>query len=112
MIGPSSLWKQGACRVSGRSGLQEAGAELARESVVSTFLIHSRKEKDQDTNVAHSLKDRENLQKILEREVDSAVRGELLSQQNMFKAFEVEAKNWEKSKERQNKLVWRIGIEK
>ena len=35
--------------------------------------------------------------KILERKVDSAVRGELLSQQNLFEAeAEVEARNWRK----------------
>ena len=38
MFGPSSLWKQGACHVSGRSGLQETGAELDRESVAATLL--------------------------------------------------------------------------
>ena len=60
MFGPFSLWKQGACRVSGRSGLQITGAELDRESVAATLCsVHSRKGR---TNAVHSLKDRENLQ--------------------------------------------------
>ena len=45
----------------------------------------------------HSFRDKENLQKILERKVDSAERGELLSQQTLFEAeYELEARNWEK----------------
>ena len=45
----------------------------------------------------HSLRDRENLNKILEQKVDSAVRGELLSQQKFFEAeAEVKARNWER----------------
>ena len=45
----------------------------------------------------HSLKDKENLPKILERKVDSAVRGEMLAQRKLHEAEgEVEARNWEK----------------
>ena len=77
LFGPSSPWKQGACHVSGRSGLQETGAVLDRESVSTTLFSSQLKGKrDRHTNVVHSLKDRENLQKILERNVDLAVRGE------------------------------------
>ena len=49
-------------------------------------------------NVVHSLRDRENLQKILERKVDFAVRGEEReAQQKLYQAgAEVEAGNWEK----------------
>ena len=47
LFGPSSLWKQGACHVSVRSGLHDTGAELDRESVATTlqqrFLVHSQK---------------------------------------------------------------------
>ena len=62
MFGPSSLWKQGACHVSGRSGLQETGAELDRESVAATLFqfTFGRKGKEIETQtVVHSLKDRE-----------------------------------------------------
>ena len=49
------------------------------------------------TNVVHSLNDRNNLQKILERKVDSAVRRERMAQQRLAEAeAEVEARSWEK----------------
>ena len=63
------------------------------------FLVHhSRKGKETETqNVAHSLRDRENLQNILERKVNLAVRGERGAQQKLYQAdAEVEARNWEK----------------
>ena len=51
------------------------------------FLVHSRKGR----------KDGENLQGILERKVDSAVRGEMVARQKLFEAeAEVEARNWGK----------------
>ena len=60
------------------------------------FISHSSEGKgDRDTNVVHSLKDRENLQKILGRKVDLAVRGERIAHQKLHNA-EAEAKNWEK----------------
>ena len=66
-----------ASHVSGRPGLQETGAELDRESVATTlFSSHSKGQRYRDTNVVHSLREKENPQKILERKVDSAVRGE------------------------------------
>ena len=100
MFGPSSLWKQMAGHVSGRPGLQETGAVSERESVVSTiFSSQSKEKRDRDQNVVHSFRDRENLHKILERKVDSAVRGERMAQQKLCEAeAEVEARNWEKKK--------------
>ena len=82
--------------VSGRTGLQDIGAELDRESVAATiFSSQSKGKRDRDTNVVHSLKDRENLQKILERKLDSAVRGERVTQQKLYEAeAEVETRNW------------------
>ena len=57
---------------------------IERESVVSTFFSsQSKRKRDRDQNVAHSLRDRENLQKTLERKVDSAVRGERMAQQKL-----------------------------
>ena len=45
----------------------------------------------------HVLRDRNNLQKILERNVDLAIRGEKEAQQKLCQAeAEIEAKNWEK----------------
>ena len=64
------------------------------------FLVHSLKGKrDRDTNVVHSSRDTQKLQKILERKVDLAVRGEREPQQKLCQAeaeVEVESKNWEK----------------
>ena len=69
------IWKQCACHVSGRSGLQETGAVSDREFVATTiFSSQSKGNRDRDTNVVLSLKDEENLQNILERKVDLAVR--------------------------------------
>ena len=45
----------------------------------------------------HALRDRENLQQILERKVDLAIQGEKESQQKLYQAdTEIQAKNWEK----------------
>ena len=84
--------------MSGRSGLQETGAELDRESVATTlFRSQSKGKRDRDMNVVHSLNERENIQQVLERKVDFAVRGERVAQQELCEAqSEVEAKNWEK----------------
>ena len=43
----------------------------------------------------YSLKDRENLWKIFERKVDSAVRGEMMAQRKVYEA-ETEARDCEK----------------
>ena len=46
------------------------------------------------------MSDRENLRKILEREVDSAVRGEKITHHKLYEAeAEVEAGNWEKHRQ-------------
>ena len=97
----SSLRKLAAGHVSSHSGLQESGAELDRESVAtSVFSLQSRGKRDRDTNAVHSLRDRGNLQKILERKVDMAVRGERAAQQKLYQAeAEVEARNWEKQRQ-------------
>ena len=48
-------------------------------------------------NAVHSLKDMENLQKLLELKVDAAVRGKRMAQQKLYEAeAEVEAKILEK----------------
>ena len=64
-------------------------------------------------NAVHSLKDRENLKKLLERKVDAAVRGWRMVQRKLCTAeAEVEAKNWEKwnfefaSRERDQSIIW------
>ena len=100
LFGPSSLWKQVACHVSGRPGLQETGEELDRDSVATTLLTsQSRGKRNRELNYVHALRDRDNLQKILERRVDLAVRGEREreAQQKLYQAEgEVEVRNWEK----------------
>ena len=70
---------------------------MDRESVAATIFVHSGKGKkrDRDSKVVHSLKDKKKSTKKCERKVDSAVQGELLSQQKLYEA-EVEARNWEK----------------
>ena len=45
----------------------------------------------------HALRDGDNLEKILERKVDSVIQGEKEAQQKLCQAeAEIEAKNWEK----------------
>ena len=46
MRGPSSLWKQGACHVSSRSGPQKSGAELDREFVAAAISSSQSKGKE------------------------------------------------------------------
>ena len=59
VFGHPGLGKLSACRVSGRPGLQETGAEMDRESVATTlFQFTVDRKGDRDTNVAHSLRDR------------------------------------------------------
>ena len=79
--------------------IQETEADLERESVATAiFSSQSRRRREIEIQkVVHSLRDSENLQKLLERKVDSAVRGEKMAQQNLYEAeFEVEARHWEK----------------
>ena len=84
--------------MSGRPSHQETEVELDRESVATAlFSSRSRGRRDRELNLVHALRDRENLQKILERKVDSAVQGEKEAQQILYQAeAEIEAKNWEK----------------
>ena len=94
------LWKQLAdydC-VDRRESIMETCADLDRETVVSIlFRPESKAKRDRDQNVVQSLRDRENLHKILERPPELAVRGEKMAQQKLFEAeAEVEARNWEK----------------
>ena len=63
--------------VGGLTGTRKLDAVFDRASVATTiFSSMSRGRRDRDTNVVHSLNDRKNPQKILERKVGSAVRGE------------------------------------
>ena len=55
------------------------------------------KERDRAQNVVQSLRDGQNLNIILERKAELAVRGGKLAQQRLHEAeAEVEIKNWEK----------------
>ena len=63
--------------VASRNGIPETGANLDRESVVSSlFRSESRGKRDRDPNVMNSLRDREHLHLILERKAEMTVRGE------------------------------------
>ena len=84
--------------MSSRPSHRETEAEFDRESVATTILSSlSRGKRDRELNFAQALRNRENLQKILERKVDLAVRREGGAQQTLFRAeAEIEARNWEK----------------
>ena len=72
---------------------------MDRETVVSSLLgsVSKGKERDRDENVVQTLRDRQHLHKILEREAELAVRGEKLAQQRFYDAeADVEVKHWEK----------------
>ena len=57
----------------------------------------SKEKRDRDQNVVQTLKDRQNIHKILEVKADLAVRGEKLAKQRLFEAeADVEVKHWEK----------------
>ena len=88
----------GRGHVLSRTGIWKQDAVFDKESVATTiFSSRSKGKTDRDTNVVHSLKDRANLQKILERKVDSAVRGKKITHHKLYEAeAEVEARNWEK----------------
>ena len=94
----SSSRENGVGHVSSRPSHRVTEAEFDRESVATTILSSlSRGKRDRELNFAPALRDRENLQKILERKVDLAVRGEGGAQQTLFRAeAEIEARNWEK----------------
>ena len=87
LCGHPGLGKLSACHVSSRPGLLETGAELDRESVATTLLSsQSTGRKDIETqNVVHSLRNRENLHKILERKVDLALGGGREAQQKFIR---------------------------
>ena len=84
--------------VANRTGIKETCADLDRETVVSSLFESVSKEKrDRDQNVVQTLKDRQNLHKILERKAELSVRGEKLAQQKLHDAeADVEVKHWEK----------------
>ena len=63
--------------VASRTSIKETCAEMERETVVSSLFGSVSKEKrDRDQNVVRTLKDRQNLHKILEWKAEQAVRGE------------------------------------
>ena len=99
-----------ADHVSGQPGLKETGAVSDRESVATTIVSsQSKGKRDRNTYVVHSLKDREYLQKILERKADSAVRGEMMAQR---KLYEAEAKARQIGKRENPTLLFKRSIMK
>ena len=96
----TSSWNQLADyeSVDSRNGIRETCANMDSETVVSSLYGSVSKEKrDRDQNVVRTLKDRQNLHKILELKVQLAGRGEQLTQQRLYEVeADVEVKNWEK----------------
>ena len=86
-----------AGHVSSRPTTLKQDAVFDKESVATTvFSSPSKGKRDRHTNVVQSLKDREQIQQILERKVGSAARVERIAQQKRYEAeAEVEARNWE-----------------
>ena len=86
----ASLWKQWRDHelVESRIGIQETGANLDRECSSNNFqfTVKGEDEIEITNNVVHSFRERENLHKIHERKVDSAVRGEIIAQQKLCEA--------------------------
>ena len=60
--------------------MQETGAHFDRECSSNNFqfTVKGEDEIESTNNVVHSFRERENLHKIHERKVDSAVRGEIM----------------------------------
>ena len=98
LFGHTSSRETGVGHVSSRSGYQDNKVELDREFVATTlFSSQSKGKRDRELNFVHALRDRVNLQKILERKVYLVVQGQKEAQQKLYQAeAEIEAKNWEK----------------
>ena len=65
--------------------------------LLQPFSLLSQKGRERSRSKRRAFLETENLQKILERKVDSAVRGERKAQQKLCEGeAEVEARNWEK----------------
>ena len=86
-----------AGHVSGRTGLQETGAVLDRICRNNDFWFTVEREERSRSKTSCIRYETENLQKIFDRKVDSAVGGERICQQKLFEAEAVvEARNWGK----------------
>ena len=83
--------------VDSRNGIRETCANLDRKSVISTlFRSESKGKRDRDQNVVHSLRDRENIHKIVERKAELAVQGECEAQRRLSEAeADMDIRNWE-----------------
>ena len=76
--------------VASRTCIKETCADMNRETVAL------KEKRDRDQNVVQTLKDMQNLHKILERKAALPVRGERLAQQKLYEAEAfVEVKHWE-----------------
>ena len=100
----SSSWQTAASTLLklGSAGTRswKLAADVDHETIVpSVFESVSREKRDRDLNVEQTLKDRHNVHKFLERQAESAVRGEKLAQQRLFEAeADVEVNLWAKRK--------------
>ena len=72
---------------------------IAKQLFQVFFESVSKGKRDRDQNDVQTLKDRQNLHKILERKAGLAVLGENLAQQRLYDAeADVEVEHWEKEK--------------
>ena len=72
---------------------------IAKQLFQVFFESVSKVKRDRDQNDVQTLKDRQNLHKILERKAGLAVLGENLAQQRLYDAeADVEVEHWEKEK--------------
>ena len=76
LFGHPSSRETGVGHVSSRPSHLETEAELDRESVATLFSSLPRGKRDRELNFVHALRDRDTLEKILERNVDLAIQGE------------------------------------
>ena len=68
--------------VASRTSIKERCADMDRETVVSSLLGSvSKRKRHRDQNVVQTLRDRQNLHKLLERKAELAVPGETMVQQ-------------------------------
>ena len=82
------------------------------ETVVSVDESRLSGKRDRDLNVVQTLKDRQNLDKFLERKAELVVRGEKSAQKRLSEAeAQTAANQWDHAQREKIKFVWRNGRE-
>ena len=81
------------CRVDQAS--RKLGGHFRTENMLQQQFKFTVEREERSRHKRSAFAERENLQKNLERKVDSAVRGEMMAQRKLYQAeAEVEARNW------------------